>query len=226
MNRAGEAVLAGAGGAALGALAASPLGAGPVGAAVGAGNGVIGGWAGIYDWARPAGWTGFVLDSSWGLVGTAGALAVHGLQLLAPRRDYQTDLSQRRGYHVYGTGPFIKRGFAWTVGNVVSNAGGRVGLEGRSARSVRRRRMVEVHERAHVWQSRWFGPVFPVLYLGWMAGGAVIGTLAWLRHRSGWYRLVETAAYYDNPFEVWAYRRDGHWPPGSADPRLLWGSRR
>ena len=37
-----------------------------------------------------------------------------------------------------------------------------------------------------------------------------------------WWSLVETAAYYDNPWEVWAYMAQGNWPPPEANPKLLW----
>jgi hypothetical protein len=35
-------------------------------------------------------------------------------------------------------------------------------------------------------------------------------------------QVVETCAYYLNPFEWWAYSRDGHWPPGNKVPDLGW----
>jgi hypothetical protein len=35
---------------------------------------------------------------------------------------------------------------------------------------------------------------------------------------------VETAAYYDNPFEYWAYRNDGRWEANGAHTALKWGS--
>ena len=31
-----------------------------------------------------------------------------------------------------------------------------------------------------------------------------------------------TLAYYNNPFEYWAYRRDRYWPPAGADQSLAW----
>ena len=35
--------------------------------------------------------------------------------------------------------------------------------------------------------------------------------------------LIETASYYDNPFEYWAYKNHGHWETNKADPTLKWG---
>jgi hypothetical protein len=197
------------------------------GAVVGGCNGAISGWRRVYDWRRPSGIAAFVLDSSWGLVGTAGALVVHGLNRLRPRGgDYCAGLSVREGRHVYASGMHTKRGFALTLGNAVSNAGGRAGLDATSDAAERRRRFVRDHEGLHVWQNRWFGPLYPIVYGGWMAAGAVAGTVVWLRHRSeSWYRLVETAAYYDNPFEYWAYRNDASWPPRRAHPLLVWRRR-
>ena len=66
-----------------------------------------------------------------------------------------------------------------------------------------------------MWQGRWFGPLYPVLYVGWTLLGGLAGTLIWLTRRRGasWFQLAETCGYYLNPFEWWAYSRDGGWPP-------------
>ena len=65
-----------------------------------------------------------------------------------------------------------------------------------------------------MWQQRWFGPIFPIVYGVWMAGGAVSGTIVWLRHRDTKIAVVvERHAYYYNPFEHWAYAADHNWPP-------------
>jgi hypothetical protein len=58
-----------------------------------------------------------------------------------------------------------------------------------------------------------------VLYGGWMAGATVVAAGAWCLGRGRgrgpepFGKLVETCAYYLNPFEWWAYSRDAHWPP-------------
>jgi hypothetical protein len=79
------------------------------------------------------------------------------------------------------------------------------------------------HEEVHVWQNRLFGPLFSTSYAGWLVGGYVVGTGYWLLHpNEDWFSLVETAAYYDNPWEVWAYANDNNWPPPGANPALLW----
>jgi hypothetical protein len=118
---------------------------------------------------------------------------------------------------VYERGFQTRRGFAITVGNVISGAG--------DTRRARRTRLVTDHEDVHVWQARWFGPAYPALYVGWMVGGGVVGAIAWVvggrrRHRCA--ELVEACAYYLNPFEWWAYSRDGHWPPSGLASGLGW----
>jgi hypothetical protein len=207
-----EALATGMAGGVLGGAALAPLGLTVPGAIVGGLNGLISGGRRIYDWRRPAGWGAFVLDSTWGLIGTAAALGVHGLQQV--RRDrgtFRPDLSRRRNRHVYDTGVTARRRFAMTVGNTVTNLAGRVDL-------------LERHEMVHVWQGRFFGPVFPLVYGTWMVGGTLAGFAVWLRHRDGLRQTVDTFAYYDNPFEYWAYRRQGYWPPATAHSRYAWSS--
>lgn len=208
-----ETVATGAAGAVLGGAAGAPLGLGVPGALVGGLNGIISGRRRIYDWHRPSGWAGFILDSTWGLVGTGAALGVHALQAL--RRDkggYRADVSTRKGRHVYETGVTMRKGFAMSVGNVVTNLGagqGRIDL-------------LERHEMLHVWQARLFGPLFPLLYGGWTVVGYLLGTLTALRTGKNLRRTADTFAYYNNPFEYAAYRRQGLWPPPGADPVYAW----
>jgi hypothetical protein len=79
------------------------------------------------------------------------------------------------------------------------------------------------HELVHVWQNRLFGPLFQASYSAWTAGGTAVGTAYWLFHpNQDLFSLIETAAYYDNPWEVWAYVNDHNWPPPGANPALLW----
>jgi hypothetical protein len=110
----------------------------------------------------------------------------------------------------------IRRGFATTQGNVVNGAG--------DLDNPRRVKLVNDHEDVHIWQARWFGPAYLVLYLAWMAGGVVVGVLVWLvrgRHQP-FTRTVETYAYYLNPFEWWAYSRDDFWPPSKKLDGVGW----
>ncbi len=187
-------------------------------------NGVVSGWGGVYDWRSVRGWLGFALDSTWGLALTAAGLGIHLLNLFRGDRDYRPGLSRRAGFHVYGGGVAVRKGFTWTLGNVMTNVGS-PSLDD-PATAERRRRFVLRHEGLHVWQNRIFGPLYPVGYLLWMLAGAVAGTLLWLVRRREWFKTVEALAYYDNPFEFWAYRRDERWPPPAADPELVWGAGR
>ena len=73
---------------------------------------------------------------------------------------------------------------------------------------------------------RLFGPLYPISYVLWIVLGTVVGTLVWLVRRGSWWKTVDTIAYYDNPFETWAYRRDERWPHPGADAKLAWGGSR
>ena len=202
-----EAVAAGVGGGLLGAAVTSPIGLPLVGAAVGAANGVISGRRGIYDWSTAKGAGAFVLDSTWSLGNTATSLVAHALGAIRGRPDFQRRLSFRQNRHVYGRGFQPRKGFAITLGNVINGAG--------DTGRARRAKLVTDHEDVHVWQSRWFGPAFAPLYVGWMVGGAVVGAVLWAvaRRDEPFGKVVESCAYYLNPFEYWAYSRDDYWPP-------------
>ena len=220
-TRVAETVAASVAGGVLAAVAGLPFGLPAVTAAVGAANGAVSGWRGVYAWRDPRGVTGFALDSTWGLATTFAGLVSHGVsQFQADRGGYVPELSIRQDRHVYAAGMRLKKGFATTWGNVVTGAGA---VEGDSDRAVRRRRLVTDHEDVHVWQSRVFGPIYPVVYVGWMVVGGVVGAVRWLIHRDAPIaQYVETTAYYANPFEWWAYSRDAHWPPSKSLATRIW----
>jgi len=75
-----------------------------------------------------------------------------------------------------------------------------------------------------VWQARWFGPFYPVLYGGWLLVGGAVGAVVWAvrRRDEPLPKVVETCAYYLNPFEWWAYSRDAAWPPPAKVAGLGW----
>jgi len=52
----------------------------------------------------------------------------------------------------------------------------------------------------------------------------VVGVAVWaLRRRdANMTAVVESCAYYLNPFEWWAYSRDGYWPPSGKLVGLGW----
>jgi hypothetical protein len=214
-----EGIAAGAGGGALAFLATLVAGV-PVAVACGAvagGAGLVAGLRGVYEWRSVRGWGAWALDSTWGLVGTALGLLLTGANTVRRDSGYRPDLSRRRNRHVYERGFALQRGFAFTLGPVISNI---------ATRGTIRPGLLERHESLHVWQARWFGPLYQALYAIWAPGGIVVATVTWLRHREDrWWQLVRTACYYDNPFEYWAYRRDERWPAG-AHPRLAWKPRK
>ena len=211
-----EAAAVGVLGGALAAVVGAPIGlAGPLGV-VGAANGAICGWRRVYGWGSSSGPIAFVLDSTWGLPMTAAGLAAQALGHLRGRPDYDATLSTRANRQVFRRGFVLRRGFAITVGSVVSGAG--------DTSIERRRRLVTDHEDVHVWQARWFGPLYPLMYGAWMIGGAVVGAAIWLvrRRDDPFTKVVDSCAYYLNPLEWWAYSRDDHWPPGGMVRGLGW----
>ncbi len=56
-----------------------------------------------------------------------------------------------------------------------------------------------------------------------LQGGAV-GMVVWAVHRRSerFTKVVESCAYYLDPFEWSAYRRDDHWPPSGKVHGLGW----
>ena len=241
---AAEGLAAGAAGAGLAwsvlSVLAAPEALAAAGAAAAGLNGLISGAAGIYAWRRARGWLCFALDSTWGLAGVSSGVVLHVVNLFYPDRAYMGRMSRRANRHVYEGGFTFRAGFVLALGNVVSCGGRRRRypggfLSGSSPAAARRCKLVDVHEGAHLFQNRVFGPFYPIGYGGWMilagAAGLAAGSAAVLvaRRTGGQVRLwpiVETFAYYDNPFEYWAYRKDGNWPPPGAHPRFVWGARR
>jgi hypothetical protein len=147
---------------------------------------------------------------------TAAALISQALGALRGTAGYDDSLSRRSNRMVFGRGFVPRRGFAITIGNVVSGAG--------DTSLPRRRKLVTDHEDVHVWQARWFGPLYPVLYGAWMVAGGAAGIVLWLvkRRSDPFAGVVESCAYYLNPFEWWAYSRDDHWPPSGKVRGLGW----
>lgn len=204
-------MLAAAGGVIAG-VTGSRVGLAVPAAAVGAANGALSGWRRIYDWSSHRGPVAFVLDSTWALATTASAVFGNAVGLASSSAGYVPELSTRQNRHVYRRGFMPRKGFAITLGNVVSGAG--------AVENPSRVKLVTDHEDVHVWQARWLGPLYPALYGAWTVGGGLVGAVTWLvrRRRRGdrFTATVETAAYYLNPLEWWAYSRHGAWPPGGA----------
>lgn len=188
-------------------------------------SGVMAGYRRIYAWKTPGGWAAFVLDSTWAILSTTLGLLVNLSNSVRSGTGFDPDFSVRHNRHVFAGGFAIKRGFANTQGNVISNAS-----LGRADALRDHRNLIERHEGLHVWQQRWFGPIHPAVYVLWGVMGAVVATVFGFSSRKRRVkgvrigRLVETAAYYDNPFEYWAYKNDGRWDRNSAQGVLKWGS--
>jgi hypothetical protein len=219
--RLAEAGLAAAGAAVLGG-AVGLIGGVPLGIAAGTSaglNGALGGYRQIYDWRAVKGWFAFAADSTWGLLGTTLGNVLVVANLAGRHPGYRPDFSRRQNRQVFEKGAFMRRGFAVTHGNVISNA-----AAGRESLIDEHRPFIDRHEGLHIWQSRIFGPIYQLVYVVWFAGGVLVGAATWAlkKDKPRLKRLVETAAYYDNPFEFWAYKHDEHWKNNSADPTLKW----
>lgn len=205
-------------------------------AVAGAANGAISGWRRVYEWNCSRGLIAFTLDSTWGLLMTTSGLFANAVGLAMPNSGYVAELSERQNRHVYQRGFMPRKGFAITLGNVIGGAGDVVepaatdgaasttGAEKAARRRIRRRRLITDHEDVHCWQARWFGPLYPLLYVGWMVLGGGAGVVIWLatRRSEKVFKMMESSAYFLNPFEWWAYSRDDYWPPKGKVEGLGW----
>jgi hypothetical protein len=205
-----ETVLTGLAAATLAGMTGRAVGLGRAGLVVGAISGVITGRRRVYDWTTRRGVVAFAADHTWALATTTSGLVAMGVNLVRGNPGYEPSLSTRQNRMTYRRGLVLRRGFAVTFGNVVNGAGDESG-----ELSERRRKLVTIHEDAHVWQARAFGPMYPLVYGAWFAGGALVGAVKWLvSDRSvPLSQKVDAYAYYRNPFEWHAYSRDDNWPP-------------
>ena len=203
-ERVTEAATVGAAGAVLGAGAGALIGLTGPGAVVAATNGVVAGYRQIYDWRSQKGRVAFILDSSWALATTSAGLVSQLIGYLT-RSPYDESLSRRANRHVFTRGFTVRRNFAVTVGNVVSGAG--------DTDDERRRSLVADHEEVHIWQSRMMGPLFPVVYLGWMVAMTPFAVVGWAHRRlsgdrsTSLWAAIDKCAYWQNPLERQAYLR-------------------
>ena len=207
----------------VGELVAGGVALGVVGALSAGVNGLFGGIRRVYKWNTVSGWYAWIADSSWALISTTLGNVVNIVNVARSQSGYRSDFSVRQNRHVYEGGFFFKRRFANTQGCVISNA-----ATGRTDGLESRREFIDRHETLHVWQQRWFGPIHPFVYVVWAVGGVLVAGAYWLatprRSEVPLRRLIETTAYYDNPFEYWAYRNDDRWDDNSALRVLKWGS--
>ena len=146
---------------------------------------------GSYNWA--VGWFLVPINASWGAPGNLFGIVHHTISwnCFSNNGDIVTD--NRTFYTRYADGTRLKYSpskFAFTQGAVMSSP------------------PVEKHESHHVLQHFIFGPMFTVSYLLWMVPAAIIGLVVGLIKRHG-FNGVEAWAYYNNPWEIWAYAIEG-----------------
>ncbi len=215
-----------AAGAVLGGVAGAMWGAPRLGAAVGAVHGWMAGRRRVYGQDR-RGLVAFVLDHTWALPTTIAGTVTMALSELRHRAGgadpgFLESLSRRSDRFVFRRGLVLRRGFALTVGTVVTGAGGADGEI-----TERREKLVTHHEDVHVWQARLLGPLYPLLYAAWFVGGVVVAVARRLTNRktATFSDVVDRYAYYRNPFEWHAYTCDTNWPPHGVAPESVWAGR-
>jgi RHS repeat-associated protein len=207
-------------GSALGGVGLTGLGTtlAGVGGAMGGLNGLLSGARAIYDWEHPSGYLAFLADSTWGLLGTSLGNVVQICNIIGGAK-FRDDLSHSQNRNVYENGIYIAKDDAFTQGNVISNA-----VAGGKTINMN---LINNHESLHILQNRIFGPIFQAVYVAWMVGGFVVGSIFWLFHTDHSYGdIIETATYFDNPWEYWAYKHQGYWQPKGQkgfDPIIAWG---
>ena len=99
-------------------------------------------------------------------------MMAHGGTLASKAPGFEPSLSQQQDRHVYRGGAFLQRGFALTLGNVISSDG--------DVSRARRRKLTTDHEAVYAWQARAFGPAYLLLYVRWSVGAAAVGAVVWL----------------------------------------------
>ena len=210
-----ESILTGVAAAILAGLTGRVVGVGRWGILVGAVSGAVSGRRRVYDWRSRRGVVAFLADHTWALATTTAGVIAMAVNMT---RDagFEPSLSERQNRMVYRRGFVLRRGFAVTFGNVVNGAADENG-----ELTERRRTLVTVHEDAHVWQARVFGPIYVVVYAAWFTGGALVGAVKWLASDRSvpLSRTVDAYAYYRNPFERHAYRLQGVSTPADVVER-------
>jgi hypothetical protein len=169
-------------------------------AAVGSFVGLMDGVWRIHPWIGLGVFT-FLADVTWGLAGSTNGGLVHLINFAWA--DHKDD--PRSAAHRYYDGFCVKAGFAFTQGAVMSNLRAGAGD------------LVD-HEFLHVIQNRFFGPLFTLTYVGWMAVMLLPALVVGLFKGSPG-QTVEGWCYANNPWEAWAYAVGG-----GRDPKQVWGA--
>jgi hypothetical protein len=175
---------------------------------VGGMSGAISGLWRIYSWVG-LGWIAFPLDVTWALAGNTVGCLLHAINFAGYWiRSIFTDTAwgnhapeTRKNAHRYETGfglRYVPR-YAFTQGCVMSN------LEYGPDNNLYR------HEKTHVWQSRAFGPLYTLTYIGWFVVWLVPAVIAGVivRGIAGIVAGPNNWCYFNNPWETWAYAVQG-----------------
>ena len=212
--RLAESVVVGAAGAAVGRVVGGLIdpSVGWIAAGIGGANGLLSGWRQIYSWRNRDGWLAFVLDSTWGSDHRRRRRCWPTACAVVTRAAHnEASLSTRQNRHVYRRGAQLKPGYTLTVGNVISGAG--------DVDKPRRRRLITDHEGVHVWQARWFGRIYPVVYAAvghrWLVGrhrrcGCAAGDQSRSARSSNRSRTTRTRSSGGRTAAT------HHWPPSGA----------
>lgn len=180
-----------------------------LGGFVGGSNGIINGYQQIYQWRHPWGWLAFLTDSSWAILATAATVTLLLLRPLSPTALYRREDSQRQNRLIY-EGGFGLGGISQTFGPL-ARITPRYLIPAAMGDPETIFHAAVQHETLHIWQSRLFGPVMYGSYLLWLPFGVVLGCLLGIFVRQPLLLSIVDMAYYNNPWEAWAWRWYG--PP-------------
>jgi hypothetical protein len=155
-----------------------------------------------------AGWLLVPLNASWGLLGNLTGLMAHFASLFcfSDWGDVRNTDDKRSWYVLYKSGFKLADPYDLTLGNAVSA------------------NVVERHEATHVAEHYLFGPIYPislaVWYVAMFVPGFVLGALV---SKSTVGRGIQDLCYYNNPWEVIAYRAQGGRHENDPDHPLVLG---
>ena len=182
---------------------------GLLGAIVSGSNGISSGQRQTYQWQSPLGWLAFFADSTWAIMGTAFTLLLLLLGSRSRTALYQRAYSRRQNRWIY-EGGFGLGGISQTFGLLARITPRQLIPAEMGDPEIIFRAAVQ-HETLHIWQNRLFGPVLYGSYLLWLPFGALLGCLLGLFVKQPLLLSMWDMAYYNNPWETWAWRWYG--PP-------------
>jgi hypothetical protein len=146
---------------------------------------------------------GYLLDMTWSLLNTLAGFLVWIPAAKISGADFITpdDNSRRSGTFVYNKNPRGGGYDATTIGTVI--AGDPTGVSSGGWCS---------HEETHVWQARFYGPVYMLAY--------ILALLLNMLFRlfTGRFENFSQEAYHRIPFEDWAY-----WAGSISSKEIEWG---